>query len=145
MDYRELFFKIRVVAHLHRKRLDEVVNEADLHFGQLPILATLSKLGTASQKEVAKELHVSPPSITNSVKRMEKKGLLSCDVKEDDRRLHVLKLTEKGQEAKQYCFERFQALDKEICQEITEEDLVIFEKVLNIMMENLKEEGDKND
>ena len=56
MDYRELFFKIRVVAHLHRKRLDEVVNEADLHFGQLPILATLSKLGTASQKEVAKEL-----------------------------------------------------------------------------------------
>lgn len=145
MDYRELFFKIRTVAHLHRKRLDEVVGEADLHFGQLPILGALSRLGPSSQKDIASELHVTAPSITNSVKRMEKKGLLTCEVSEEDRRSHVLRLTEKGIEAKNYCFEHFMQIDKEMCGNIDEEDLIVFERVLNTMIDNLKEEGEDND
>lgn len=145
MDYRELFFKVRTVGHLHRKRCDEIVNEADLHFGQLPILGALSKLGPSSQKDIANELHVSAPSIANSVKRMEKKGLLTCEVKEDDRRLHVLSITKKGEEAKQYCFEHFYQIDKAMCVNIPEEDLLIFEKVMNAMINNLKEKGEDND
>ena len=146
MNHRELFFKIRTLSHLHRKKMDDFVTEADLHFGQLPILGVLSELGTASQKEIAQRLHVSAPSIANSVKRMEKKGLLTCEVKEDDRRHHVLKLTDKGKEIKQTCFEYFQATDAMICDNISEEDLQVFEKVMVMMINNLKKEkGEKND
>lgn len=145
MDYRELFFKVRTVSHLHRKRLDEIVNEADLHFGQLPILGALSRLGPTSQKEIAQELHVTAPSIANSVKRMEKKGLLTCEVKEEDRRSHVLRITDKGNEAKKFCFEHFMQIEKEMCKNIPEEDLIIFERVMNTMIDNLKEEGENND
>lgn len=145
MNYRELFFRVRTVAHLHRKRCDEIVSEADLHFGQLPILGALSRLGPSSQKDIAQELHVTAPSITNSVKRMEKKGLLTCDVKEDDRRSHVLRITDKGEEAKKFCFEHFYQIDKEMCSNISEEDLIVFEKVMNTMIDNLKEKGEDND
>jgi len=145
MDYRELFFKIRTVAHLHRKRLDEIVSEADLHFGQLPILGALSRLGPSSQKDIAGELHVTAPSIANSVRRMEKKGLLTCEVSDEDRRSHILRITEKGNEAKMFCFKHFFQVDKEICHNISEEDLIIFERVLNTMIDNLKEKGEDND
>ena len=125
--------------------MDEIVSEADLHFGQLPILGALSRLGPSSQKDIAGELHVTAPSIANSVRRMEKKGLLTCEVSDEDRRSHILRITEKGNEAKMFCFKHFFQVDKEICHNISEEDLIIFERVLNTMIDNLKEKGEDND
>ena len=145
MDYRELFFKIHTVDHLHRKCCDEIVKEADLFFGQFPILGVLHRHGPSSQKEVAKELHVSPPSIANSVKRLEKKGLLTCEVSEDDRRSHVLQLTPKGLEAHQYCLNHFQEIDTLMCDNISQEDLIVFERVVNSMIDNLKKEKEKGE
>ena len=99
MEYRHIFWKLGFAKHLHRKRIEAIINELGLFDGQFPILDVLDELGTASQKEVANKLHVSAASMTNSVKRLEKNGYLTCIVSSKDRRSHQLSLTEKGKEA----------------------------------------------
>ncbi len=146
MDYRALFFKIRTVGHLHRKNIEDILNEVDLFYGQHPILIALERKGPSSQKEIAEELHVSAPSITNSVKRLTKKGFITCDVKEEDRRSRILCLTDKGLEVSNHCKSLFDTMDKETCSNIDANDLIIFEKVLDTMINNLKKEkGENND
>lgn len=139
MDYRKIFWKIGLTKHLHRKRIEEILNEADLFYGQFPILDKLFQFEEASQKEIAKELHVSNASMTNSVKRLERNGHLVCRVSKEDRRSHKLRLTEKGKQAREHCIQRFIEMDQAVMEDIQEEELVVFEKVLDAMIEKLKD------
>ena len=47
-----------------------------IHPGQVPFLMLLSQRGEMSQKEVARELHVKPPTVNVMVQRMEKAGFV---------------------------------------------------------------------
>lgn len=139
MDYRKIFWKLGLAKHLHRKRIEEIINEAGLYYGQLPILDALEELGTASQKEVANKLHVSAASMTNSVKRMERNGHLTCVVNEDDRRSHRLCMTEQGKKTRAFCASKFCEMDCAVMEDISKEDLAVFEKVLDAMIKKLEE------
>lgn len=139
MEYRHIFWKLGFAKHLHRKRIEAIINELGLFDGQFPILDVLDELGTASQKEVANKLHVSAASMTNSVKRLEKNGYLTCIVSSKDRRSHQLSLTEKGKEARRFCVEHFDQSDHAIMKGIAQNELEIFEKVLDNIIEKLKE------
>ena len=48
-----------------------------LHPGQIPFLMLLSEKGEMSQKDIAGELHVKPPTVNVMVQRMEKAGFVS--------------------------------------------------------------------
>ena len=147
MGYRKLFMKLRFVDHLHRKQCDDIVKKAELFYRQLPVLDVLSELGSASQKEVADRLHISPPAITNTVKRLTKHGYVEWEVSENDRRLHRLALTEKGRKEHLICFGKLNQMDHEVLDGIDPEDLKVFEKVLDQMIEKLHslEKGEQND
>ncbi len=134
MNNRKLFMKLRFVDHLHRKKCDEIVKEEDLYYRQLPVLDILSELNTASQKEIADAMHLSPPAITQTVQRLAKHGYLRMEVDENDRRSHRLELTEKGKKQHQICFARLQKLDADITGSISPADLLVFDRVLDQMV-----------
>lgn len=138
MGYREFFFRLRLVEHLHRKRCDDIITEAGLFYGQMPILDALHRLGTASQKELAQMLHVSAPSIANSVKRLAKNGYIDCEVCEQDKRSHRLTLTVKGEERRQYCALHFDALDEQVMSVLSIEEKAMLDQILNKMVDQLK-------
>ena len=60
------------------------LKDSGVYFGQPPILDYLAKNGTGTQNEIAKALYVSPASVSVSLRRMQKAGLIEKAADETD-------------------------------------------------------------
>ena len=67
-----------------------------IHPRQMPILAVLWKEDGCSQKELASQLGVKPPTVTVSIQRLEKIGIIVRKQDEKDQRISRIYLTEEG-------------------------------------------------
>ena len=69
------------------KRAQELYAEYDLNRAQSGILFALHQEDSMSQKELAKRLNVTPPSITSMIKKMEQEGYITRKADEQDQRV----------------------------------------------------------
>jgi len=84
---------IRICAHdLHRR---------NRRFGESQdrILKILSEKECISQRRLQEKMYVRPGSISELISKMEEKGLLISERKQEDRRHVILKITEEGKKA----------------------------------------------
>ena len=63
---------------------------------QSGVLRSLNARGPISSAELSRELCVTPSNITGIIDRLEKKGLVQRNRKEDDRRVALIHLTDNG-------------------------------------------------
>ena len=122
----------------HRNIIESRFREKGLYFGQPPILNYLSENKNATQKEIADYLHVSPPSVATSLKRMEESGLVVRVENKKDARRNTIKLTKKGKELVEYADNMFMYVDDVTYRGFTEEELEILISFLERMNDNLK-------
>ncbi len=71
---------------------------AELTFGQLRLLFKLSKQGPTSMSGIGEWLGTSLPSVTGTVERLERHGLVERRHRADDRRIVEVDLTDAGHE-----------------------------------------------
>jgi len=71
---------------------------AQLTFGQLRLLVTLSKQGPTSMSGIGEWLGTSLPSVTGTIERLERHGLVERRHRADDRRIVEVHLTDPGRE-----------------------------------------------
>ena len=71
---------------------------AQLTFGQLRLLFKLSRQGPTSMSGIGEWLGTSLPSVTGTVERLERHGLLERRHRADDRRVVEVHLTDPGRE-----------------------------------------------
>jgi MarR family transcriptional regulator, organic hydroperoxide resistance regulator len=71
---------------------------AELTMGQLRLLVRLSKHGPTSMSGVGEWLGTSLPSVTGTVDRLERHGLVERHHRADDRRIVEVQLTDHGRE-----------------------------------------------
>ena len=130
----------------HRSVMESGFREKGLYFGQPPILKYLKEHKNATQKEIADFLHVSPPSIANSVKRLEDAGLVVRLADKKDARRNNLKLTQKGENLSEYADKLFEVVDEASFEGFTDEEIDLIISFLQRMTENIKTfgKGDKN-
>ena len=76
--------------------------------GQIPILLLLAKRVKMSQREIAEELCVKPPTVNVMVQRMEKAGLIGRRHDEKDQRITRIFLTDQGYEMKKKVAEQIE-------------------------------------
>ena len=69
-----------------------------LYRGQPPILGLLYQHDGMSQKEMAGALNLSPATMTVTLKRMEKAGLVRREMDEHDQRILRVHLSEQGRQ-----------------------------------------------
>lgn len=85
------------VARTHRRVASRLFEKHGIHRGQPPLLFALGHQDGRTNAELAEILDVSPATITNMVKRMEKGGFVTRQRDpHDDRSIRVF-LTEHGQ------------------------------------------------
>ncbi len=84
------------VSKLHRAHAHAVLEEAGLYRGQNFVLKALSEREGLAQSELAEKLLVKPPTISNSLERMEAAGWIVRRPDPDDRRISRVYLTEAG-------------------------------------------------
>ena len=126
MNYYEIIFSLAHINRPHRSHIHEIMESEGLFYGQLPILETVKKLGSCTQKEISKELGVTPPSVTTSVKRLVKKGYLEKKADENDLRNTRISITEKGLQKTIACREKFDEFDKKTFSALSDEECETF-------------------
>ena len=131
----------------HRNIIDKNFRENGIYFGQPPILKYLSGNDNATQKEIADFLHISPPSVATSLKRMEDSGLVVRIADKKDARRNNLRLTEKGKKLSEYADNLFLSADEATFSDFTDEEIETLIKFLERMKKNLAdfaERGEEN-
>ena len=123
----------------HRNIVDARFREKGIYFGQPPILKYLSEHNNATQKEIAEFLHISPPSVATSLKRMEESGLVVRLENKKDARRNTVKLTKKGKELFQFAENTFMRIDDIAYKGFTEEEMDLMVTFLERMNNNLTE------
>ncbi|MFK7805094.1 MAG: MarR family winged helix-turn-helix transcriptional regulator [Anaerolineae bacterium] len=89
-----LFFR---VGKTHRKIASRLLEQHCFHRGQTPLIFALSHEDGRSSSELAELLEVTPATISNMVKRMEKAGFVQRKGDPTDERVKRVWLTEQGQ------------------------------------------------
>ena len=96
-------------------------------------------------KDIEKELNISKSVASNLVKRMVQNGLVELEVSPSDKRAKFVRLTDKARSQMQQVKAFFERIDKQLMEDIDEDELLIFEKVLAQLQENIKGIGGDNE
>lgn len=113
-----------------------------VHPGQLPILGVLRKKEGVSQREVAKLLHIKPPTVTVTLQRLEKSGFVYRQPDPEDQRISRIYLTEKGKNADKEIEGLIQDNEKILTRGFSEEEQEQLKRLFQRLVENLSEEAD---
>jgi DNA-binding MarR family transcriptional regulator len=135
MDNRSLVKEIITLNVTHRYRVSKAASSLGLYFGQPAIIEFISYNNGCTQKELAQHLHVSPPSVATTLKRMEKAGFIARIEDSSDSRKKRLTVTEKGVNALRDFRKVCDETDEQVFKGFTDEEkelLMSFLKRLNV-------------
>ena len=96
-------------------------------------------------KDIEQELNITKSVASNLVKRMVQNGLVELEASPSDKRAKFVRLTEKSRSQMQQIKAFFERIEKQLMEDIDEDELLIFEKVLGQLQENIKGIGGENE
>ena len=96
-------------------------------------------------KDIEKELNISKSVASNLVKRMVQNSLVELEESPSDKRAKFVRLTDKARSQMKQVKAFFERIDKQLMEDIDEDELLIFEKVLGQLQANIKGIGGENE
>ncbi len=96
-------------------------------------------------KDIEQELNITKSVASNLVKRMVQNGLVELEANPVDKRAKFVRLTDKARSQMKQVKAFFERIDKQLMEDIDEDELLIFEKVLGQLQENIKGIGGENE
>lgn len=124
------------------RAFDDALGEAG---GSLPVWLVLLNMKArqmTNQRELAEAVGVREATLTHHLNAMEADGLLTRRRDENNRRIHVVELTEAGEAAFLRLREAAVAFDRRLRRGVTAEDLTLVEGVLGRLAANVATPGD---
>jgi len=104
---------------------------------QYNVLVTLVSEGPLPMNHVAKKLRITKPAITHLVDRLEKEKLIRRDSHPHDRRIFLLRPTDKGKNLVQSVQKSFLEFVTEPLSKISEKDREIIKRFYGILIKEL--------
>lgn len=95
-------------------------------------------------KDIEQELNITKSVASNLVKRIVQNGLVELEASPVDKRVKFVRLTDKARSQIQQVKAFFERIDKQLMEDIDEDELLIFEKVLGQLQANIKGIGGEN-
>ncbi|MDO4473340.1 MAG: MarR family transcriptional regulator [Eubacteriales bacterium] len=108
-----------------------------LHPGQIPVFGLLSDREGLSLREIADILHIKPPTVTVSVKRLEKSGFICKRADEKDQRISRIYMTEAGKNLQQEIRQAVEENERILTNGFSVEEQEQLKQFLGRMTENL--------
>lgn len=127
------------VVRLHFVRMTSLMESKGIHHGQQHVLTILKHKDGCSQKQIAEILRVKPATITVMIQRMEKNGLVIREQDKNDQRVWRIFITHKGREDCKIANEIRGKLFDESFNNFTDEEKMLFRRLLLQMRSNLSE------
>jgi DNA-binding MarR family transcriptional regulator len=120
----------------HRQTTFMHLAKLGLYPGQPPVLSVLAKKDGCSQKELVDSLSVKPATITVTLRRMEKSGLLERKSDTKDLRKSKVYITEKGKELHSKVEDITKSIEKDCFIGFTQEEKILLRRFLIQMRDN---------
>jgi DNA-binding MarR family transcriptional regulator len=92
-----IFGALMRAGHLNRQLMLRAMAEHDTPPGQAMCLRIVAAHDGATQREIGEMLHLSAPTVTSMLKRMERHGSITRDPDREDQRVTRVRLTQGGQ------------------------------------------------
>ncbi|MCI8308294.1 MAG: MarR family transcriptional regulator [Lachnospiraceae bacterium] len=103
------------------------------------LLMELANDSEISQKELSKRLHVSPATVTISIKKLVRDGYVKKTSLKDDNRYNMIAITDKGKKIIEKSVRIFDAADEKILAGFSDEELDRLNDMFIRMYDNLKD------
>ena len=129
----------------HKSLVEQVFQEKDLTYGQPKILHFLANNDGCIQKELAKNCHIKPATVTNLLHLMEKSGLIERKKSPTDKRVLNVYLTDKGRAAYEESKKVFEEMETVCFEGFTKEEMTAFVDYCKRIENNLKRKEEEND
>ena len=105
----------------------------DLSVAEIHTLAAIGRSGKSSMGDVAERLSVTMGTLSVSVKKLEARGYVERKNDENDRRLVLVSLTEKGRKAERLHRYFHDIMIKRVTADMSEEEIEALEKALLVV------------
>jgi DNA-binding MarR family transcriptional regulator len=125
-------------SELKHRRMHELLGELGLHRGEPWVLYALWEQDGLAQSELTKQLNRSPSTITKTVQRMEKVGLVERRADAHDERVSRVYLTDAGRAIRTAVDGVWQRLNQEIFGGFSDEELAQLHDLLVRVCDNLE-------
>lgn len=115
----------RMLENLHLLRvlfMRRISEKSPLHFGQVAIMMSIEEHENCTQADIAEHLNVTPASVAISTKRLQKAGLITKTVDEDNLRCKRLSLTSEGRAAINSHINLFKEYDEHVFSDFSQEE-----------------------
>lgn len=127
------------IMHRSMQLSKESFHSIDLKPGQVGILFILRGNGEISQKQLAEKAGVTPPSITVALRKLEQEAYVERIPDQKDQRVMRLRLSVKGEQCIEKIEERVRMIEEKIFKGFSQEEKMLFRRLLIQMRENLGE------
>lgn len=142
----DMFGNFHLLRHLFIRRISK---NSPIHFGQVAIMKTIEQNENCTQATIAECLGVSPASVATSTKRLQKAGLITKTVDEENLRCKRLSLTDEGRSAIESFNNIFKEYDEMIFRNFSEEEKTMLMSFLERLVGEMREiegiDGDFSD
>lgn len=146
--------RFSILGRSFKQQLDERLLEKELTGVQLGVLKELNRLEASgavevNQRDLENASHVTHPTMTEILKRLERKGFIRCCQSSHDRRHKCVSATEKAHHLQQELSDMDSAVLEKLSQGLSREQLASLWEMLDIMLDNAfqicKKGCDEND
>ena len=126
------------VGHIHRRVIQEKMDQEDISWGQPPILMYLTDHDGCIQRDIAQHCHVKAATVSSVLDTMEQSGYILRCARAGDRRVQEIFLTEIGHAKSKMVRESLQEFEQRCLQGIPPEDLAVLRRALTSVIDNLQ-------
>ena len=123
--------------HLQRQLAGRILPEKTLHPAQARCIWAISSNDDITQRDLAELLHLSRPTVSTMLQRMEKAGLVERHSDADDQRLTRIRLTDGGRQLDQRLRQFHREFINATIGSMTPQDQREFERLLGLMRDNI--------
>lgn len=134
-----IYMMLHQLVHMSKYQALKRLEDFNLKPSQAGILFVLSCHGQMSQRQLAKKIGITPPSMTVALKKLEELGYVGREQDTYDQRIFRMFLTEKGNTCVGDIKNVLSQLEEVLYQTISQEEKLFFRRLLTQMKQNLLE------
>ncbi|MBB4196344.1 hypothetical protein CCR94_13425 [Rhodoblastus sphagnicola] len=134
-----LGYVVNLLGRLFARALDQRLRRHGVALGQFPVLLILWEQEGITQSEIARRLDIEQPTVANTLKRMERDGLVSFGPDPGNRRQVLVGLSEKGRALRAPLIAEAEAVNGQASQDFSAAERALFIALLRRMAANLSE------
>lgn len=118
------------IAHMIKYQAMSQMERSGLKTGQAGILFILNCEGTLSQREIARKIGITPPSVTVALRKLEKMGCVTREPDEYDQRIVRIRLTEEGKRRVEGLKGLMEEMEEVIYEGMSVEERILLKRLL---------------